>query len=160
MGAQDRDWSARRSMMDVSLLLCMHMRILTIRAELVQIDGYGNTARSRVHTYVARGHPHGLSLLAPHFAPGCRWRGTRVDEFQRHLNTQRCGPRPEERQYQIYNVKMILSWIKDSQGGDIISTTQSFAVDLVKERALELGKREWLEDPWGHSGRHHSASGA
>lgn len=77
-----------------------------------------------------------------------------MDEFQRHLNTQRCGPRLEEQQqYQIYNVKMILSWIRDSQGGDIISTAQNFAVDLVKERALELGKQEWLEDPWGRSER-------
>ena len=76
-----------------------------------------------------------------------------MDEFQRHLSTQGCGPRVEEHEYQIYNVKMILSWIKDSQGGDIISTAQSFAVDFVKERALELGKQEWLEDPWGRSER-------
>ena len=76
-----------------------------------------------------------------------------MDEFQRHLNTQRCGPRLEEQQYQIYNVKMILSWIKDSPGGDILSTAQNFAVDLVKERALELGKQEWLDDPWGRSER-------
>lgn len=32
-----------------------------------------------------------------------------------------------------------------------MSTAQSFAVDLVKERALELGKHEWIEDPWGRS---------
>jgi len=84
---------------------------------------------------------------------GCRWRGTRVADFQRHLNTQRCGPslRLEEQQYQIYNVKMILSWIKDSQGGNIVSIAQRFAVDLVKERALELRKHDWLEDPWGCS---------
>jgi len=48
---------------------------------------------------------------------------------------------------------MILSWIKDSPGGDILSTAQNFAVDLVKERALELGKQEWLDDPWGRSER-------
>jgi len=48
---------------------------------------------------------------------------------------------------------MILSWIKDSPGMDIISTAQNFAVDLVKERALELGKQEWLDDPWGRSER-------
>jgi hypothetical protein len=74
-----------------------------------------------------------------------------MDEFLRHLNSQKCGPKPQEQHYQIYNVKMVLSWIKDSQGGDIISTAQSFAVDLVKERALELGKRGWLEDPWGRA---------
>jgi len=90
-------------------------------------------------------------IFCPH--SNCRWRGTRVDEFQRHLSVQKCGPRIEEHQYQIYNVKMILSWIKDSQGGDILSTAQGFAIDLVKERALELGKQEWLEDPWGRSER-------
>jgi N6-adenosine-specific RNA methylase IME4 len=66
---------------------------------------------------------------------------------------QRCGPsmRLEEQQYQIYNVKMVLSWIKDSQDGNIVSTAQGFAVDLVKERALELRRHDWLEDPWGYS---------
>ncbi len=81
-----------------------------------------------------------------------------MDEFQRHLNTQMCGPRPEEWQYQIYNVKMILSWINDSHGGDILPTVQNIAVDLIKERAQELGKQEWLEDPWGRSGRRRLAS--
>jgi len=45
---------------------------------------------------------------------------------------------------------MILGLIKDSAGSDAITTAQRFAVDLVKERALELGKQEWLDDPWGH----------
>jgi hypothetical protein len=44
-------------------------------------------------------------------------------------------------QYQIYNVKMVLDWINDSQGGDFIPITQNFAVDLVKERSLELKRR-------------------
>ena len=76
-----------------------------------------------------------------------------MDEFDRHLTAQKCGPKPEETQYQIYNVKAILSWIKDTEGGDIISTAKSFAVDLVKERAFELGKQEWLRDPWGRAER-------
>jgi hypothetical protein len=46
---------------------------------------------------------------------------------------------------------MVLDWINDSQGGDIISTAQTFAVEFVKERALELGRQDWLEDPWGRS---------
>jgi hypothetical protein len=53
---------------------------------------------------------------------------------------------------------MILSWIKTSaQGKDILLTAQKFAVDAVKERALELGIQEWLEDPWGssHKKSHH-----
>ena len=52
-------------------------------------------------------------------------------------------------------MKMILSFIRDSAGGDIITTAQRIAVDLVKERALEIGKQEWLEDPWGRSGKLH-----
>ena len=82
-----------------------------------------------------------------------------MDKFQRHLTTQRCGSRPvQEQQYQIYNVKMVMNWIKNSQGGNFISTAQNFAVDLVNERALELRKQEWLNDPWGGSGRGNSAS--
>ena len=48
---------------------------------------------------------------------------------------------------------MVLSWIKDAADDDAISTAQKMAVDLVKERALELGKEEWLENPWGGSGK-------
>ena len=70
------------------------------------------------------------------------------------MTTQKCGPRPnQEQQYQIYNVKMVMNWIKNSPGVNFISTAQNFAVDLVKERALELGKEEWLENPWGGSGK-------
>jgi len=81
-----------------------------------------------------------------------------VDEFQRHLTTQNCGPRPaQEQQYQIYNVKTVMNWIQNSQGS-IILTARNLAVDLVKERALELGRQEWLDDPWGRSGRRNLAS--
>jgi hypothetical protein len=75
-----------------------------------------------------------------------------MDEFQRHLGQQKCGEQPaQEQKYQIYNVKMVLSWIKGSQDNNILSTAQDFAVDAVKERALELGEEGWLNDPWGHS---------
>ena len=74
-----------------------------------------------------------------------------MDEFDRHLASQKCGLKPEETQYQIYNVKVVLSWIKNAEGGDVILTAKNFAVDLVKERALELGKQEWLRDPWGRA---------
>jgi len=82
-----------------------------------------------------------------------------MDKFQTHLTTQQCGPRPaQEQQYQIYNMKMVMNWINNSQGANFILTAQNFAVELVKERALELGKQEWLEDPWGRS-RRSSVSG-
>lgn len=80
-----------------------------------------------------------------------------MDKFQGHWSTHGNGQSPptKEQEYQIYNMKMVLSLIKDSAGNDAISTAQNIAVDLVKERALELGKQEWLEDPWGRSGRQH-----
>ena len=77
-----------------------------------------------------------------------------MDEFRRHLGQQKCGEIPaQEEKYQIYNVKMCLDWVKGSQdnNNNILSTVQNFAVDAVKERALELGKEEWLNDAWGHS---------
>ena len=81
-----------------------------------------------------------------------------MDEFQRHLTTRKCGPRPaREQQFQIYNVKMVMNWIKESQG-DFISTAQDFAMDLVKERALELGRQEWVDDPWGRPVRRNFVS--
>ena len=84
-------------------------------------------------------------------SPGCKWRGGRVDEYRRHKTTHNAQNFPaEEQECHIYNVKMILGLIKDSAGSDAITTAQRFAVDLVKERALELGKQEWLDDPWGH----------
>ena len=84
-----------------------------------------------------------------------------MDKFQMHLSTQRCGQQPaDEQQYQIYNVKMVLNWIKSSPGNDFLSTAQNFAVDLVKERALELGKQEWLHDPWGREEKQARRDGA
>jgi hypothetical protein len=74
-----------------------------------------------------------------------------MDDFDRHLTTQKCGPKPDEPHYQIYNVKMVLSWIKSADRDDVILAAKNFAVDLVKERGLELGKQEWLEDPWGRA---------
>jgi len=74
-----------------------------------------------------------------------------MDDFDKHLDTQNCGPKPEGPQCQIYNAKMVLNWMKDlnPEGGDIVSAAQILAVDLVKERAMELVRQEWLDDPWG-----------
>lgn len=77
-----------------------------------------------------------------------------MDEFQKHLAQQGCGEQPaQETKYQIYNMKLVLSWIKGSQSNGILLTAKKYAVDAVRERALELGRQEWQEDPWGHSGR-------
>jgi protein-tyrosine-phosphatase len=61
-------------------------------------------------------------------------------------------PKPaEEQDYQIYDGKMVLDLIKYSQVTEFLLTAQNFAVDLVRKRGLELGKQEWLDDPWGRS---------
>ena len=75
-----------------------------------------------------------------------------MDQFERHLDTQQCGSKPEGFQCQIYNPKVLSSPIKDPTGaGAALLAAQRIAVDWVKERAMELGRQEWLEDPWGHS---------
>jgi len=67
-----------------------------------------------------------------------------MDDFERHLDTQKCGPKPEVQQCQIYNAKMVASGIKNSQGGNVVSNAQ-------KEMAIQLGRQDWLDDPWGLS---------
>jgi len=50
-----------------------------------------------------------------------------MDEFQRHLNKQKCSKNPtQEQEYQ-------------TQGNDMRLNAQNFAIDLVKERALDPG---------------------
>jgi hypothetical protein len=46
----------------------------------------------------------------------------------------------------IYNIKMILDFIKD---GVPVRTAEQYALDFVAERALELGKEEEWEDRCG-----------
>jgi len=53
----------------------------------------------------------------------------------------------EEREYQIYDVKLILDWIRE--GAADIQKAGDIASELVKERAEELGKEEWVTHPWG-----------
>jgi hypothetical protein len=69
------------------------------------------------------------------------------------LDAQNCGPKPEGPQCQIYDVKAILGWMKNlnPEGGDVVSTAQSLAVELVRKRAQDLARQDWLEDPWGLS---------
>jgi hypothetical protein len=77
-----------------------------------------------------------------------------MDEFQRHLDKQKCSKKPaQEQEYQIYDVKMVSDWIKNSLDNDMRLVAQNIAIDLVKERALELGKQEWLVDSWGRSNK-------
>jgi len=74
-----------------------------------------------------------------------------MDDFERHLDTQECGPKPEDPSCRIYDAKILSSWIRDSKDDNAIFDAQTLALDRVKERAMELGRQEWLEDPWGLS---------
>jgi hypothetical protein len=83
--------------------------------------------------------------------PPCEWRGCRVDELQRHLDQLVCYQNSTEQdlEYRIYEVKMILDMIRAAASNDSIQEAQVLAVDLVRERAIQLGKNEWIMDPWG-----------
>ena len=77
-----------------------------------------------------------------------------MGEFNKHWNMHgmhQYDQKPAEGQYQIYNVKMVLDWIKDWQASDFLPTVQEWALGAVKKRAFELGRQEWLENPWGRS---------
>lgn len=55
----------------------------------------------------------------------------------------------ELREYLIYDVKMILDCIKAAESNDYIRSARDLAINLVRQRAWELGKDEWLADPGG-----------
>jgi hypothetical protein len=52
--------------------------------------------------------------------------------------------------YQIYDVKMVLDWIRTAESVNIIPVAQTWAIGLVQERAKELERDQWLDDPWGY----------
>lgn len=84
--------------------------------------------------------------------PGCVWRGCRTDElrthFKRHLNRNKKFT--ELGDCLIYDAKVILGLIKDAGSDDYIQHVRDLAINLVLERAKELGKDAWLADPGGH----------
>jgi len=56
------------------------------------------------------------------------------------------GSDPEVDPCPIYETKMILDWIKD---GTSVETAAGYALDLVSERARELGFVEEWGNLWG-----------
>lgn len=79
----------------------------------------------------------------------CEWRGSRIDELQKHLDQKRCNWNSTEKEFQIYDVKMILDMIRDPESNESIQTAQNWAVHFVRERARELGMNGWFTNPWG-----------
>ena len=82
---------------------------------------------------------------------GCEWRGCRLDEFQKHVDQKRCNQNSMEKDYRIYDVDAILDMIRRAESNDSIQNAQNWAVDFVRERAIQLGKDGWIADPWGCS---------
>ena len=79
--------------------------------------------------------------------PSCSWRGTRIEELKKHLIKDKCGPMPEQEQYQIYNTNLILGWILENDTP--VQVAASYALGFVGERARELGKVELWSNLWG-----------
>lgn len=59
----------------------------------------------------------------------------------------KCGPIPEWEEYQIYDTSLILGWILED--GTPVQVAASYALDFVRERAMELGKVESWSNLWG-----------
>jgi hypothetical protein len=84
-------------------------------------------------------------IFCPH--PYCAWRGARKEDLKRHVDKEKCGPKPEPEQYQIYDTKLILGWILEDNIP--LKVAAGYALDFVSERARELGKVEAWRDLWG-----------
>ena len=63
------------------------------------------------------------------------------------MDKEKCGPKPEPEQYQIYDTKLVLGWILED---DVpLKIAVGYALDFVGEKARELGKVEVWRDLWG-----------
>ncbi len=49
----------------------------------------------------------------------------------------------------MYDVENILKMISEAKTNDDLRNAEDWAVRFVREKAEELGKNEWLVDPWG-----------
>jgi hypothetical protein len=87
------------------------------------------------------------SICCPYSS--CPWRGDRPEDLQKHLKTEKCGSlNPKREEYEIYERSAILDWIFNR--GQDVEMVASYALGVVEERALEIGKvKEW-GDLWGH----------
>jgi len=48
----------------------------------------------------------------------------------------------------IYDIELVLDMVKEDRAS--ISTAAKYAVDFMIRRAKELGREDWMKDPWGH----------
>lgn len=74
-----------------------------------------------------------------------------MDEFKKHLAEPKCDQKSEASEateYRIYDVKMILNRLKNAGSADSILLKLGQLIPF-QERAKELGRDEWLDNPWG-----------
>jgi len=97
------------------------------------------------------------SLCCPH--PSCPWRGTRKDELIKHVTKGRCGKEAklDPVLYKIFDAKCILDWIYEDSTETLVNFNScvvlAYVLDLVRERAMELGKTELWRGLWGRQRR-------
>ena len=48
----------------------------------------------------------------------------------------------------VYDKKLILEWIFDSEEPIPVEVVANYALDFVQQRATELGKEDAWRDPW------------
>jgi hypothetical protein len=77
--------------------------------------------------------------------PSCLWRGGLEDDFEAHLKS--CHPGHEHKPVLIYDTKLVLGYILED--GAPVERAEKYALDFIRERALELGKVEEWEDLCG-----------
>ena len=96
-----------------------------------------------------------FSLYCP--APSCLWRGARPDEFMRHSSRYHPEAPHTVQPCLIYDTKVVLGYIFNHEMG--VELAQHYALQLVAEKAMEVGKTEWCTRLWGRGRALESESG-
>ena len=83
-----------------------------------------------------------------------------MDKFKKHLVQPTCNQKPEASEaaeYRMYDVKMISNRLKTRNAGSADSILLKLGQLIpLQERAKDLGKDEWLDNPWAPGMRERS----
>ena len=90
-------------------------------------------------------------LFCPH--PSCSWRGSRKEEFKKHITKKPCIAETKPEEFMIYDPKWIFDFIFDISTDTPINSRlkvgEEYALSFVGERMMELQKPEPWDDLWG-----------
>ena len=67
------------------------------------------------------------------------------------MHVKRCNPGHEYEPCPLYDTELILGWILDDHTP--VQRAEKYALDFVRERALELRKQAVWDDPCGRRAR-------